>query len=296
MNNALHEHVAENLLALDDPVLRAFVDQLKRHYGQSIYAIVFYGSCLRSREYSDAMLDFYVIVNDYETAYENFWERLVIECLPPNVYCLNAHYEHKQYIAKYAVISKHALERAVSERALHSYFWARFSQPIAHIYLAEAQARDFLIALQATAVTTFMSKVAPLTDASTTAQMFWVRGFEYTYAAELRAEGKLRAQTIFATHRAFYTRISELNSIHSKSQSKRLARGMWQVRIVMGKLLSVLRLLKAATTFINGVDYIAWKIHRHTGEQLTVTPRLRKYPWLFAWPILIKLLLKRTIK
>ncbi len=296
MNNSLPAYIAENLLSLDDPVLQAFVDQLKQHYGPSLYAVVFYGSCLRSREYTEAMLDFYVIVNDYDTAYKNFWERVAIKCLPPNVYCLNAHHDGKQYIAKYAVISQDALKKAVSSRALHSYFWARFCQPIAQVYLAESQARDFLIAIQATAVTTFMRKIAPLTDSAMSAQIFWVRGFEYTYAAELRAEGKSRAHTIVDNNREFYLRLSELNSICPAQQSKRVARGMWQVRIVIGKTLSILRLLKAATTFSNGVDYIAWKIHRHTGEQLTVTPRLRKYPWLFAWPILIKLYLKRTIK
>ena len=242
------------------------------------------------------MLDFYVIVNDYITAYKNFLERVAIRCLPPNVYCLNAEYRDKQYIAKYAVISQHALQKAVSERALHSYFWARFCQPIAHVYLAEPQAKDFLVAIQTNAVTTFISKVAPLMGSSITPQGLWVQGFEYTYAAELRAERKTRAQTIFEDNREFYLRIIDACPAQPAKQSAQVARGVWQFRIVLGKLLSILRLLKAATTFNNGADYIAWKIHRHTGEQLAVTPRLRKYPWLFAWPILFKLIVKRTIK
>jgi hypothetical protein len=71
---------------------------------------------------------------------------------------------------------------------------------------------------------------------------------------------------------------------------------LWRIRNVLGRLLSILRLFKASFTFKNGVDYIAWKIERHTGEKILVTPRLRRFPWIFAWPILYKLLSKRTIK
>ena len=46
--------------------------------------------------------------------------------------------------------------------------------------------------------------------------------------------------------------------------------------------------MKATTTFANGVDYIAWKIERHTGEQLVVSDKLRKYPLIFCWPLLFK--------
>ena len=64
----------------------------------------------------------------------------------------------------------------------------------------------------------------------------------------------------------------------------------------MGKLLSVLRLMKASITFANGVDYIAWKIERHTGEKIEVSDNLRKYPWIYSWPILIRLYRGKKIR
>jgi hypothetical protein len=42
--------------------------------------------------------------------------------------------------------------------------------------------------------------------------------------------------------------------------------------------------MKSAFTFQGGVDYIVWKLERHTGIAVEVTPRLRRYPLIFIWP------------
>ena len=52
----------------------------------------------------------------------------------------------------------------------------------------------------------------------------------------------------------------------------------WFVRRWQGKLLSVLRLLKGLLTFRGGVNYILWKIERHSGERVEVPPRLERFP------------------
>ncbi len=57
----------------------------------------------------------------------------------------------------------------------------------------------------------------------------------------------------------------------------------WWLRRVQGKLLSVLRLMKSVFTFAGGVDYIAWKLERHTAVPVKVTPRMRRYPLIFIW-------------
>jgi hypothetical protein len=52
----------------------------------------------------------------------------------------------------------------------------------------------------------------------------------------------------------------------------------WIVRTVQGKLLSVLRLMKAAFTFQGGADYLIWKIERHSGVKIELTPAQRRHP------------------
>jgi hypothetical protein len=59
------------------------------------------------------------------------------------------------------------------------------------------------------------------------------------------------------------------------------ARG-WVVRRVQGKALSILRLLKASFTFDGGVPYLAWKIERHSGVKIEITPFMRRHPRLGA--------------
>ena len=47
-----------------------------------------------------------------------------------------------------------------------------------------------------------------------------------------------------------------------------------------GKLLSVLRLLKASFTFDGGLSYLTWKIERQSGVRVEVTPFMRRFPRL----------------
>jgi hypothetical protein len=65
---------------------------------------------------------------------------------------------------------------------------------------------------------------------------------------------------------------------------KRVAnRWAWKLRSWQGKLLSLMRLIKAALTFEGGVDYILWKIQRHSGVTVECEPRLKQRPFLAMW-------------
>ena len=62
---------------------------------------------------------------------------------------------------------------------------------------------------------------------------------------------------------------------------------------MFGKSLNILRLLKASTTFEGAAKYAAWKIKRHTGVTLEVTPWQERHPVLAAPGALIKVWLER---
>jgi hypothetical protein len=51
---------------------------------------------------------------------------------------------------------------------------------------------------------------------------------------------------------------------------------------VQGTALSILRLLKASFTFDGGLPYLAWKIERHSGVKIEITPFMRRHPRLGA--------------
>ena len=60
-------------------------------------------------------------------------------------------------------------------------------------------------------------------------------------------------------------------------------RAGWKIRAVQGKFLSLARLIKALFTFDGGLDYIAWKLERHSGVHIDIPEKVRRYPLIFVW-------------
>ena len=200
--------------------------------------------------------------------------------------------------AKYAVVSLRQFRRAVSSNAFHSYFWARFAQPARLPLVRDDGARALVVeALTDAVVTLAMRTVGLLADGFTSAE-FWTRAFRATYAAELRAEGADRARLVYEADRARYDGMTEMAlraagfdvqttadgrlSVPGADRARRTAVTAWWFRRIAGKLLSILRLAKGVFTFDGGVDYILWKIERHSGVKATATPWQRRHPLLAA--------------
>jgi hypothetical protein len=78
-------------------------------------------------------------------------------------------------------------------------------------------------------------------------------------------------------------------TVHIPDRARRVSRLDWMVRVWQGKMLSVLRLLKGMLTFRGGLDYILWKIERHSGIRVEASPRLKQYPLLAACVVLWRL-------
>jgi hypothetical protein len=118
----------------------------------------------------------------------------------------------------------------------------------------------------------------------------WAAGFAATYGTELRAEGTSRANTIVKANEDYYR------------EAARLMQGMipfktsWPFRRAEGKLLSVLRLMKAAFTFSSGADYIAWKIERHSGQKVELSDWQRRHPILAGIALLPQLIRKGAVR
>ena len=107
-----------------------------------IQAVLFYGSCLRSGDDRGGMIDLYVIVDRYRTAYRSWGLALLNRVLPPNVFYLEVNGEGRAVRAKYAVLSMADLERGTSRRWFHSYIWGRFAQPTAVLYARTPEAAE----------------------------------------------------------------------------------------------------------------------------------------------------------
>lgn len=279
----------------------ALVEAIVRRHGRSVAAVLFYGSCLRWPDppaAADPVYDFYLLVDDYRQVYDGRLAALANAALPPNVFYIETPWRDRSLRAKYAVVTLAQFRRAVSPRAMQSYFWARFAQPVRLPFVRDDTVRGAVVDALADAVSTLALRTAGLMEESFTPAAFWTRAFEATYGAELRAEGSDRAQRIYSADGARYdglslpalqaagveARIADDGrlSLALPAQARRGAAAAWRRRRLLGKLLSVLRLAKGTFTFDGGVDYILWKIERHSGVAMRATDWQRRHPLLAA--------------
>jgi hypothetical protein len=278
--------------------VQALADRIRASYGDAVRGILFYGSCLRSGDDRGGMVDLYVIVDRYASAYRSRFWALLNQILPPNVFYLETRAEGRVVRAKYAVLSLADLKRGTSRAWFHSYLWGRFAQPAAILYAQSPEVAEQLHRALGQAVLTFLSRVIPCAPERFSTRELWLKGFSLSYRAELRAERPEKIAGLFQSSADFYEQITAavlpllpypVKRINGEgdcftpriSARQRLrCRIGWRVRTLQGKVLSLLRLLKGAFTFSGGLDYILWKIERHSGVTVEVSPRLRQHPIL----------------
>jgi len=295
---ALGKSIAQLTPVPQHPALRHLVESLQEKHGDCVAAVLFYGSCLRSGDPFDGLVDLYLIVDNYRCANSSrgkaFWNRV----LPPNVFYAEFPCRENTIRCKYAILSLADLEKGTSPRWFHSYLWGRFSQPTAIAACRDDQVRQQLETCFAQAVITFLNRVLPNVTARGTIQSLWSEGLGLSYRAELRAESPARSRELSQANATFYehaTRLARplLNYNISLAgdayetaitSPRRFASRMgWALRITQGKFLSVARLLKAMFTFEGGLDYIAWKLERHSGVPVVIPEKVRRYPLIFIW-------------
>ncbi len=279
------------------PSIQAAGNFLAQKYEQAVQGILLYGSCLRAGTDQNGLVDCYVIVDEYAAVYSSAWLARLNAWLPPNVFYGEVDVEGHTVRMKYAVLSLEDFERSVRPLWFHSYFWGRFAQPTAVMACTSEAMSQRIISGLGSAVLTFLGNVLPQMPAQFTAKDVWATGLALSYGAELRAESKGRISTLWESNQFYYEQVAdaalsahfsnvkvvkrndnthyELESSGWKKIKNRMA---WIVRKVQGKLLSILRLMKAAYTFQGGADYLIWKIERHSGVKVELTPAQRRHP------------------
>jgi hypothetical protein len=288
---ALRDLVAEELTRPVDPRVAAMAAAIAALHPGAARAVLFYGSCLREKTLDALMLDFYLIVSDYRAAYGRGWRAFANRVLPPNVFP----FAHDGLSAKYAVLSEADFARECGMEATSISVWARFAQPSRLVWAADAAARAAAVAAVAEAPATLFALTRPtMAEGQGDPLAVFRAGFALTYGAELRAERAVRPTSIVDAGADYYQRIGVAAQAAAPAsvESPSAARRGWRRRQRKGKALTVLRLAKATTTFAGGIDYLAWKINRHAGTSIEVTPWQRRHP-ILAGIILLPRLLRR---
>lgn len=289
------------------------VEAITQHFSTSLDAVILYGSCLHTSDLTEGIADFYVLVNDYRAAYpKQRYLAYLNAWLPPNVFYLEVVHREQILRAKYAVVSTADFEYG-NQFWFHPYLWARFAQPARLLYARDDNIRLRIHVAMAQAVIKFLkSSLLTLESQTLDAEEIWTQGLMLTYAAELRAERETRARHLAQQSLQNYTLLTavalpaldglltaqsdEQYLCHTTPTDNRRARFHWRLRRWQGRLLSILRLCKATLTFRDCLDYAAWKIERHSGIHVEITPMLRRHPILWGFKVMWQLLRRGVLR
>jgi hypothetical protein len=264
--------------------------------------VLLYGSCLRSGNFYDGLLDLYLVCDSYRSAYRRRALAAGNWLLAPNVFYAEHSAEGRTLRSKVSVISLEDFRRGCSPSTFESYIWGRFSQPTCILFARDQRSREQVEQSLLEAGRTLLLRALPVLPQQGSISDLWTKALAQSYAAELRTERSGRATELVQSSLEFYTAITRHHAdslglelylrdearegrYHSlvSTPSRRLGAWCWFLRRAQGKMLSVTRLLKAFFTFEGGLDYIAWKLERHSGQEIVIPDKVRRAPLIYLW-------------
>lgn len=291
MTETLAARLADELARPVLPEIAAFAATLA---GPGVAAVLFYGSILRTGDL-DGVLDYYVLTDAVKPP--AIWPEVGYRELAVGGRTLRA---------KIATMPLVTFARACRGESRDTTIWARFVQPAAIVW-----SNGHSIPVSSTLTGEGAAVVTALADAVATASRFaaalgpevgeadqyWRALFRATYAAEFRVEAGGREGQIIGHDPDRYAALLPLgweragvafdragNTFHVRlgDRERRAILTRWAGVRRWGKPLNVARLLKAAFTFDGAARYAAWKIERHTGVPVPLTPWQERHPILAA--------------
>lgn len=288
MNTQLREWVETISLATPPRIIAQLAHLLQKKH-TNVQAIIAYGSALRDSNPADTLIDYYVLTKSSSDVSSSWLSARFCKVIPPNVYYCEENVDGIRCRAKYAALPLSLLQQKVQGDCANPYFWARFAQPMRLVWWADEAAKQSVLEIMTTAMTTAAAHAKALAPNATPLEQ-WSALFRKTYTTELRPEDQSRAQLIVDMQRSHFETVSQYGLPIEISPVS------WASRKWQGKLLSLLRLAKAAFTFQGGVDYAAWKIKRHSGVEVEVKDWHRRHPFIASLVFLPALLRRGGLK
>ncbi len=280
---ALLGRIAHGIARPVDPAVSDFAVRLAQQAGA--LAALFYGSNLRTGEL-EGVLDYYLLLPGPPE--RGLWPRVSYH-----------EWDHggTPLRAKVAAMTLAKFAEAASGELLDTTVWARFVQPSALVWCKDDAARQTVVAALGDASKVAGRLAAACGPASGSEADYWSALFEATYRAEFRMETASRARSIIELNKAHFEGLLPLAlgaaGIGHAAEGERITPAMppgmqravlrwWAKRRRMGKPLNLARLVRAASTFEGAARYAAWKIERHTGVPVAITPWRERHPVLAA--------------
>lgn len=313
--------VARELGQAVRPSVDGLARELARRHGEtSVLGVLFYGSCLRQST-DEGVLDYWLVVDDYSSAYRNALHALLNRVAPPNVFYLEWEFEGRTLRTKYGVISRDDFDRGTSFRALHPYVFARFAQPARLIACRDDEARRYFTVCVSRSILVMVFRLLFLLPRRSgwlrfSLAAFWHDAFRRSYDSERRPEADETIRGHYLANPERYDEVGahavrwlaiegRLDHVVEHPRSYAIQMGLapllmgrlhWYGMRIIGRSLGLLRLFKTAYTFGDWVPYVLWKLERHTGRKLELSERQRRHPFIFGWPIILRQIARRNLR
>ncbi len=290
MTDSLDARIATVLARDVHPAIIGFSRHLAAESGG--VAVLFYGSNLRTGSL-DGVIDYYVLLPGPPE--NGMW---------PRVSYREWQHDGETLRAKIATMTLAKFAAACAGNSRDTTIWARFVQPCALVYSAGEHVTAQVVHALRQAAQTAARLALACGPPQGTEDDYWRALFRATYKAELRVERPGREDSILEANRAHFTGLlpaalasqdiafeqsgGVITSAMPELQRRATLR-WWNRRRRMGKPLNIARLLRATRTFDGAGRYAAWKVERHTGVKIEVTPWRERHPLLAAPGVLWQL-------
>ncbi len=276
-----------------------------------IACIYMYGSMLNPLVSTPTSFpDFYIIVDDYRQFYKSGIHTALNKVLPPNSYFLKLDDQGTPMPCKYCVLDSRALGRTTHYPGIRDFFIAgRLAKRIGILYVRD---RDFLSDFLGTVYTAMRFNVMFALSEMTspfTLDEFIIHLLGLSYRAEIRTETGDKVLSLYNSEKEFYQTVYRLFLDQEVSEGNlglrdgryatvkpQFTQAYTRRFMSHARKRAVYRWPKSIYTFSDYVGYLKLKIERTTGEPLVLSKWDRRFPLIFGWRHLFRLIKKKALR
>lgn len=302
--------------APDDEQLRTAVEALVEAGGGTVAALLLYGSHVqKSSPDRWSAYDFMAIVDSYSAFFETLRAgghherspRIMVSLshfLPPNI--ISFRFGHPDQIpAKCAVVSPRHFRVALGPRSRDHFLKGRVVQKLALVWSRGPGEEEVVLSALRMARHGIVRWVRPFLGGEFELERFAQTMLRVSYRGEIRPESPGRVLQVFQSQRETLLAIAgeSLAAAEERGEVVPCAGGYrwarppgtairwaYSLYFAQSKARATARWFKYMFTFEGWLDYIVRKIQRRAGFKVEVEERERRWPLIFLWPKLFRVL------
>ncbi len=295
---SLESAALDFLIAFDEPPddeSQRMAAHLAEHCGEAVLAILLYGSRIHPpRDRAPSMLDFIVLVDDYDGLPTSRFRKRLCRILPPTVFYLEVPTPAGSSLrCKYNIVSATDLDAALAESMRDVYLAGRMSKRTRTMYVRDAAAAQQLANWRKTAAARLHGLALTLLTEEFRLEEYAAAYLGASYLGELRPAEPGKPRKLYEADQTYYDALfTALLSGERRtprgyaglvaSDAAAIALRKRAVRLMRrSRRRGILRWPKHIATIDQWLTLLGEKTARSTGESFELNPTQRKRPWLF---------------